>query len=103
MSGTSRVSSLPAVPTFAEAGVKLPELDPGTWWGVVAPAGLPSDIVPKLNTALRSTLADQNLRDKLAAFNVDPIPGTPEEFAALIRSETAKWADVIRRGKITAE
>jgi tripartite-type tricarboxylate transporter receptor subunit TctC len=103
VSGSSRVSSLPQVPTFAEAGVRLPELDPGTWWGVVAPAGLPAEVLLKLNTALQAALADPNLRERLATFNVDPILGSAEEFAALIKAESAKWADVIKRGKITAE
>ncbi len=103
VSGTQRAATLPAVPTFREVGVPLPELDPGTWWGVVAPAGLPPDVAQKLNAAMRAALADPELRDKLANLNVDPTPSSPEEFETLIQSETKKWAGVIKRAKITVE
>jgi tripartite-type tricarboxylate transporter receptor subunit TctC len=56
-----------------------------------------------LNTAMRAALADPELRDKLANLNVDPTPSSPEEFETLIESETKKWADVIKRAKITVE
>jgi tripartite-type tricarboxylate transporter receptor subunit TctC len=103
VSGTTRAATLPAVPTFREVGVPLPELDPGTWWGVVAPAGLPDDVAQKLNAAMQSALADPELRVKLGKLNVDPTPSSPEEFAALIKSETKKWADVIKRAKISVD
>src|SRR6185369_12583845 len=103
VSGTARAPTLPNVPTFHEVGVPLPELDPGTWWGVAAPAGLPAEVTQKLNTAMRETLADADLREKLAKLNVDPTPCSPAEFAALIRLETKKWADVIKRAKITVD
>jgi hypothetical protein len=75
VSGTTRAPTLPNVPTFHEVGVPLPELDPGTWWGVAAPAGLPADMTQKLNTAMRDALTDPDLREKLAKLNVDPTPG----------------------------
>jgi tripartite-type tricarboxylate transporter receptor subunit TctC len=103
VSGTARASTLPNVPTFREVGIPLPELDPGTWWGVAAPAGLPADMIQKLNAAMRDALADADLRDKLAKLNVDPTPSSPAEFEALIRLETKKWADVIKRAKITVD
>jgi tripartite-type tricarboxylate transporter receptor subunit TctC len=103
VSGTARAATLPEVPTFREAGVPLPELDPGTWWGVVAPAGLPTDVAQTLNGATRAALVDPDLREKLARLNVDPTPSTAAEFAALINSETAKWAAVIKRARITVE
>ena len=103
VSGTARASTLPNVPTFREVGVPLPELDPGTWWGVAAPGGLPAEMTQKLNAAMRDALADPDLRDKLAKLNVDPTPSSPAEFEALIKLETKKWADVIKRAKITVE
>jgi tripartite-type tricarboxylate transporter receptor subunit TctC len=103
VSGTARASTLPNVPTFREVGVPLPELDPGTWWGVAAPAGLPAEIVQKLNAAMRDALADPDLRQKLARLNVDATPSSPAEFESLIKLETKKWADVIKRAKITVE
>jgi tripartite-type tricarboxylate transporter receptor subunit TctC len=103
VSGTARALTLPNVPTFREVGVPLPELDPGTWWGVAAPAGLPAEMTQKLNAAMRDALADPDLRDKLAKLNVDPTPSSPAEFEALIKLETKKWADVIKRAKITVD
>ncbi len=103
VSGTARASTLPNVPTFREAGFPLPELDPGTWWGVAAPAGLPAEITKTLNAAMQAALTDPDLRDKLAKLNVDPTPSSPAEFEALIGSETKKWAEVIKRAKITVD
>ena len=103
VSGTTRAATLPDVPTFREIGIPLPELDPGTWWGVVAPAGLPPDMTQKLNAAMQAALADPELREKLAKLNVDSTPSSPAEFETLIRSETKKWAEVIKRAKITVE
>ena len=103
VSGPSRASTLPNVPTFREVGVPLPELDPGTWWGVAAPGSLPADVTQKLNAAMQGALADPDLREKLAKLNVDPTPSTSAEFEALIKLETKKWAEVIKRAKITVD
>ena len=103
VSGLARASTLPNVPTFREVGIPLPELDPGTWWGVAAPAGLPAEITKTLNAAMQAALNDPDLRDKLAKLNVDPTPSTSAEFEALIGSETKKWAEVIKRAKITVD
>jgi tripartite-type tricarboxylate transporter receptor subunit TctC len=103
VSGAARASTLPDVPTFREVGLSLPELDPGTWWGVAAPAGLPAETTKTLNAAMQAALADPDLRDKLAKLNVDPTPSSPAEFQALIGSETKKWAEVIKRARITVD
>jgi tripartite-type tricarboxylate transporter receptor subunit TctC len=103
VSGPKRAASLPAVLTFREAGFPLPELDPGTWWGVVAPAGVSAEVTRTLNAAMHAALADPELRERLAALNVDPIPSSPEEFDGLIKSETRKWRDVIAHARIRVE
>jgi tripartite-type tricarboxylate transporter receptor subunit TctC len=103
VSGTARASTLPNVPTFREVGIALPELDPGTWWGVAGPAGLPAEITKTLNAATQAALADVDLREKLAKLNVDPTPSSPAEFEALIKLETKKWAEVIKRARITVD
>jgi tripartite-type tricarboxylate transporter receptor subunit TctC len=64
---------------------------------------LPADITQKLNAAMRAALADTDLLEKLARLNVDPTPSAPAEFEALVRLETKKWADVIKRAKITVD
>ena len=76
---------------------------PPDGWGVAAPGGLPAEMTQKLNAAIRDALADADLRDKLAKLNVDPTPSSPVEFEALIKLETKKWADVIKRARITVD
>jgi tripartite-type tricarboxylate transporter receptor subunit TctC len=103
VSGSARVASLPNVPTFREQGLPLAELDPGTWWGVVAPAKLPTAIQQKLNQAVRESLADLDLKRRLDGMNVEATPGTPAEFAKLIADERRKWGEVVQRANIKAE
>ena len=95
VSGAKRSAALPDTPTIAEAGV--PGYEATTWNGIVAPAGTPKPIVAKLNAELNKALASQALRQRFAGIGADPVGGTPGEFAELIRTEHAKWGDVIRR------
>lgn len=95
VSGSKRVAVLPEVPTIAEAGV--PGYEAITWNGIVAPAGMPRAMVNRLNGELNRALAEPGLQQKLAAIGAEPAGGTPEEFARFIRSEYAKWGDVVRR------
>ena len=103
VSGKKRSTSLPGVPTFAEAGTPLPEMDFGSWWGVLAPAGTPREIVMKINQALARSLDAPELRERLAQVSIEPATGTPEEFAAFMQAETKKWAGVISRARIQPE
>jgi tripartite-type tricarboxylate transporter receptor subunit TctC len=103
VSGNERAPALPNVPTFKEAGLPLPALDPGTWWGVMAPAKLPAALQTRLNAAMRETLEDPDLRKRVAAMSVDVIPGTTKEFAVLVSEERRKWADVVTRANIKVE
>jgi tripartite-type tricarboxylate transporter receptor subunit TctC len=98
VSGKSRVGALPQTPTFAEAG--LPGFDIVTWNGIVAPAGTPKGIVDKLATEINALLAMPATRDKLAAMGTAPLILTPEEFAAMIKSEIAMYAKVIKAAKL---
>ena len=68
-----------------------------TWNGIVAPAGMPRAMIDRLNAELNRALAEPGLQQKLAAIGAEPAGGTPEEFAKFIRSEYAKWGDVVRR------
>ncbi len=95
VSGAKRSAALPEVPTIAEAGV--PGYEATTWNGLVAPAGVPKAIVAKLNAELNRALASATLRQRFAVLGAEPVGGSPEQFAALIRKEHAKWGEVIRR------
>jgi tripartite-type tricarboxylate transporter receptor subunit TctC len=74
-----------------------------TWYGLVAPAKLPIDIRNRLNKELQSILADPKFKDKLIAQGADPMPGTPEQFSALLKSEIEKWRKIITESKISIE
>ena len=84
----------PDIPTIAEAGV--PGYEAVQWFGVLAPAGTPRDIVSRLHKEVVRTVQTPDIRQKLVNDGADPVGSLPEEFAAFIRSETAKWAKVAK-------
>jgi tripartite-type tricarboxylate transporter receptor subunit TctC len=98
VSSARRSPVLPDLPTIAEAGV--PGYEFSTWYGVLAPAKTPTAIIARLNAAVVKGLKDPTLRKRLLATGLDPQPSTPEEFAKLIRSETARWRKVIEEAGI---
>ena len=89
-----RSPALPDVPTIAEAGV--PGYEATSWFGLLAPAGTPAPIVAKLNAAILKALADPEVKKKLAEQGAESHGEKPEEFAAFIKSETAKWGKVVK-------
>jgi tripartite-type tricarboxylate transporter receptor subunit TctC len=93
-----RISAAPDVPTFEEAGV--PGYEAIGWFGVVAPAGTPRPIVDRLNAEIRSALQEPEIRNRATEAGTEPFTSTPEEFSAMIREETKKWAEVIKAGGI---
>lgn len=95
VTSAKRTATLPEVPTVAEAGV--PGYEATTWTGMVAPVGTPRTIVARLNAELVKAVASPTFKEKAAAIGSEPISSTPEQFGAFIRSEYAKWGDVIRR------
>ena len=89
-----RVPSAPDVPTTTEAG--LPQLQTENWYGMVAPAGTPKDVIAALNKAAVEALKDPDVVAKLSSQGAILVGDTPDEFRAFIASETAKWAKVIK-------
>ena len=99
---TSRISQYPDVPTLAESG--LPGYEAGSWYGLFAPAGTPRGIVEKINTETQRIFSDPAFRDRvLAPSFIYSIASSPEQFAARIQSDSAKWGKVIREANIKAE
>ncbi len=94
VTGTKRSSLLPDVPTVAESG--LPGFDVSLRYGVVAPAGTPRAVVERLNKELRAALATKDVRRRIMNEGAEPLPGTPEEYAAVIDREEKMWATLIR-------
>ncbi len=95
VSGARRSPGFPDLPTVAEAGV--PGYAAPTWSGVIAPAGVPRPIIERLNAAINRAIASQTFRDRFASIGDEPAGGSPEDFAEVIRLDSAKWGDVIRR------
>jgi len=89
-----RIAAAPGVPTFEEAG--LPGYEAIGWFGTVAPAGTPREIIGRLNLEIKTALSVPDIRERALAAGAEPYTDTPEEFAAFIREETRKWAEVIK-------
>jgi tripartite-type tricarboxylate transporter receptor subunit TctC len=89
-----RSKSLPDVVPMAEQG--WPEFDVRGWFGVVAPAGTPKEIVDRYNATIKAMLARPDTLQRLSNIGLDPLSSTPDEFAAFIRAEVAKWAPVVK-------
>jgi tripartite-type tricarboxylate transporter receptor subunit TctC len=96
-----RSPALPEVPTAEEAGLK--DFEVTTWYGVMAPAGTPRPIVSRLNAELVKIMHLPDVKERLAGMATDPLTSTPEEFAAYLRQEIAKWGDVVRRANLKAD
>lgn len=96
-----RLAVLPEVPTAAEAG--LPNYEVTTWYGVLAPAGTPKPIVAKLNAEVARVMQAPDLQERFAAIGIQVRTSTPDEFAAFIRQEMAKWAAVVREAGLKAD
>ena len=101
VSTAKRSALLPDVPTISESGV--PGFEIGTWFGLLAPADTPAAIVSRLNAAVVAIVSTPEFREKLSAQGMDAVSSTPEQFAAHIRSELAKFAKIVQAAKIPAE
>ena len=99
--GLTRVRIYPDVPTAAESG--LPGFEVTSWHGMLAPAKVPRPIIQRLNKEFHAIVARPEVRELLLSEGGDIALGTPDEFAAFLHSEVAKWAQVIKRAGITAE
>ena len=98
VSGENRSPVLPGVPTFSEAG--LPGYQATFWHGVLAPAGTPKELIDKLSGEFAKILAMPDIKEKLAGQGVEPFFSTPDQFAALIKADIAKFAKVIKAANI---
>jgi tripartite-type tricarboxylate transporter receptor subunit TctC len=90
-----RVAAFAELPTIAESGV--PGFDVSAWAGAIVPAGVPKSVIARLNAELNKALATATVREKLPEMGLEIVGGTPEQYAAHIKSESVKWADVVKR------
>ena len=96
-----RMVGAPDLPTLSESG--LAGFDVTSWYSIVAPAGTPPEIVARLQREIDKALREADVREKLAGLGAEPIANTPAEFAAMIKTETAKWSEIVKSAKITIE
>jgi len=96
-----RSPMLPELPTISEAGLR--GFDVATWFGVLAPAGTPPEIVSKLNAEIVRILNTPAMKERLAALGAEPVGNKPEEFAAFIKAEIPKYARVIKASGARAD
>jgi len=101
ITATARFSGLADVPTIAEAGIEGVISD--TFYGVLAPAGVPAGRITALASALRGALAEPETRAALAGQGGNIIGSTPEDFATRLRLSSARWAEVLQAGQIRME
>ena len=101
VTSATRSDAAPEIPTIAESG--LPGFESTQWWGVYGPAGLPAEIVDRLNIALNKVLRLPEIRKSLAQDSAEPAGGTPAELAAYHKADYEKWGKVIRSAGIKGE
>ena len=94
VTSAKRVDDLPNVPTINESGYK--GFDAVTWFGLLAPAGTPKDVIARINAEFNKALQNAELRKKLGDEGADPAGGTPEAFAALIKEDIPRWGKVVK-------
>ncbi|MGE5522358.1 MAG: Bug family tripartite tricarboxylate transporter substrate binding protein [Rhodospirillaceae bacterium] len=101
VTSTKRSELAPELPTLSEAG--LPGFHVNTWYGIFGPAGMPREIVERLNAALKTSLKDRAVRERLTAQGFDIVPTTPEEFALALKEEIDIWAKVVKQAGAKAD
>jgi tripartite-type tricarboxylate transporter receptor subunit TctC len=101
VAGPRRIAQLPEMPTMAEAG--LPGFEVTAWFGVVAPAATPAEVVARLNAETRKAVASAEMRETISAQGFEPSSNSPQEFAGLIRSEMARWEKVVKTSGFKVE
>ena len=101
MTTAKRSPELPDIPTIAEAGV--PGYEAMSWFGLFAPAATPKPVLDRLNAALVKVLNQPDVKKKIAEQGGDVVAETPEQFAAFIKAETAKWGKVVKDSGATVD
>jgi len=101
VTGARRTPGMPELPTIAESGV--PGYAATSWNGMLAPAGVPADIIRRLNTDFNRIIADLDIRTRMLNNGFEPVGGPPEKFGELIHAEIAKWAPVVKAAEVQVD
>lgn len=101
--GVSTATPSPLMPGAPPIGDSLPGYESTVWFGILAPAGTPKDIVARLNTEMVKIIRSPEIADRFAKAGVDPVGSSPEEFGSFLRAEVARWAKVVQDANIKAD
>jgi tripartite-type tricarboxylate transporter receptor subunit TctC len=101
VTGSQRSALVPELPTIAEAG--LPGYSVTVWFGLLAPAATPREIITRISAEIRKGFRTAQMKERFLAMGADPVGGTPDEFAAFLKSEMAKWAKLVKTAGIRSE
>jgi len=101
LAAKKRSPAAPDLPTVAESG--LPDFEVASWYGLLAPANTPREIVVRLHAEVIKALAAPEVRERIESFGAEALGSTPEEFAAQIKSDIVKWGKVVRYANIRQE
>ncbi len=100
VTSAKRTAMAPDLPAISEM---LPGFESNTWFGLYGPKGLAADVLAKIATAANQALADPDVKDRLARLGIEPVGGTPQQFADMAAADAAKWKQIIAERKITSE
>lgn len=100
ITSAKRSALLPDLPAISES---VPGYETVTWFGLYGPKGLPADIVSRVNTGINQALQDADVKERLARLGIEPVGGTPQQFAAMAAADRAKWKKIIDERKLTAD
>ena len=101
MTTAKRSPILPDVPTFDESGIK--GYDTGVWWALLAPAALPAEVKAKIYRDAADAMKSSAVKERFQTLGAVPVGSTPEELAALIRTDYEKWGPIIKAAGVQAE
>jgi tripartite-type tricarboxylate transporter receptor subunit TctC len=101
IAAAQRSPAAPTIPTMAESG--LPGFEVGSWYGLLAPAGTPPEIIKRLHAEVVRAVGSAEVRERFQSFGSEPLGNTPDEFAAQIKSDIAKWAKVAKTANVRAD
>lgn len=100
VTSTQRSAALPEVPTLYDAGIRF---DATQWYGILTTAGAPADVIARIQASIKQVAGDAGVKDRLITLGGEPASSTPEEYTALIRSETEKFARIVKDANIKAD
>ena len=101
--GVTTLKKSPLAPDLQPIADVLPGFESNTWFGLYGPKGLAADVLVRINTAVNQALADADVKDRLQRLGIEPVGGSPDQFAKMVGADSAKWKKIIAERKITAE